>query len=335
MPDWGTSTTDGEYAFLTGTIPKPSVWSFSQSSKNNMPLTMSRQLLAQGYNAYAFHGHTYTYYNRDQYLTNLGFYYRGYGGSSDGATNGLPIQKTWPESDLEVVDVTTGDYINDTPFVTYYMSISGHREFTFFGNRMAKKNREHVENLPYSDNVKAYLSCQLEFEFSLRLLLERLTEEGLLENTVIVITADHYPNGLTIEEMSELAGHEIDPNFEIFKNACIIWTPGMTPETIDKPCSHLDLLPTLSNLFGLDFDSRLYMGRDVFSDGASLVMFRNRNWITDYGRYNYATKTAEGNISDEYVKAVNKEISNRFTISSRILEYDYWGILFDSNGVPK
>lgn len=332
VPDWGTSTTDGEYAFLTGTVPKANVWSFSESSDNAMPLTMSRQLIEQGYNAYAFHGHTYTYYNRNKYLTNLGFYYRGYGGSSDGKTNGLPIDYTWPESDVQVVDVSTSDYVNQTPFVTYYMSISGHREFTFYGNRIAKNNKQYVEHLSYSDNVKAYLACQLELEFSLELLLQRLEEAGVLEDTVIVITADHYPNGLTVEEMSELAGHDIDTDFEIYQNACIIWTPNMEPQVIDKPCSHLDLLPTLSNLFGIDFDSRLYMGRDVFSDGAALVMFRNRNWITDYAMYNYAsgevTSLTGAALSDAYVQAVNQEVSNRFTVSSRVLDYDYWKILF-------
>ena len=332
VPDWGTSTTDGEYAFLTGTIPKSNVWSFYRSSDNSMPLTMSQQLISKGYSAYAYHGHTYTYYHRDMYLTNLGFYYQGYGGDSNGKGNGLDIKKTWPESDLQVVDVTTGSYVTDTPFVTYYMSISGHREFTFIGNYIAYKNKSLVADLPYSDNVRAYLACQLELEFAVELLLERLEEAGVLENTVIVITADHYPNGLTEEEMSELAGHEIDMDFEVFKNACIIWTPGMESVTIDSPCSHLDLLPTLSNLFGLEFDSRLYMGRDVLSDAPALVMFRNRNWITDYAMYNYSsgkvTSLTGAEIGDDYIKSVNKEVSNRFTISTRILDYDYWKILF-------
>ena len=335
VPDWGTSTTDGEYAFLTGTIPKANVWSFYRSADKAMPLTMSQQLIAKGYNAYAYHGHTYTYYHRDMYLTNLGFYYQGYGGDSNGKDNGLDIKKTWPESDLEVVDVTTGNYVNQEPFVTYYMSISGHREFTFSGNYIASKNKSLVADLPYSSNVRAYLACQLEFEFSLELLLERLEEAGVLENTVIVITADHYPNGLTEEEMSELAGHDIDMAFEVYKNACIIWTPNMESVTIDAPCSHLDLLPTLSNLFGLEFDSRLYMGRDVLSDAPALVMFRNRSWITDYAMYNYKTKKATNltdvEVTDDYIKSVNKEVSNRFTVSTRILDNDYWAILFGND----
>lgn len=332
VPTWGASTTDGEYCFVTGTYPKSGVWSFAESADNYMPLTMSMQLIDRGYNAYAYHGHTYTYYKRNQYLSNLGYYYRGYGGSTDGKTNGLPIKYTWPESDLEVVDVSTADYVNNAPFTAYYMSISGHMNFAFNENVMSRRNRDYVKDLPYSEAVQAYIACQLEFEFSLQLLMERLEEAGQLENTVFVITADHYPYGLTDENISELLGHEVETNFELFKNACIIYKPGMTPEVIDKPCTHFDILPTLSNLFGLEFDSRLYMGRDVFSDAPGLVVFPNYSWITDYARFNARTGKVENltdyEVTKEYTDAVMKDMTNRFAVSIRILDYDYWSILF-------
>ncbi len=325
VPDWGTSTTDGEYAFLTGTVPKANVWSFSRSSDNAMPLTMAQQLISQGYSAYAYHGHTYSYYNRNAYLENLGYTYRAY-------KQGLDVDYTWPESDVQVIDLSTDDYVNQEPFTAYYMTISGHREFNFYGNYIAAKNKDLVADEPYSDAVRAYIATQLELEHSLALLQQRLEEAGVWENTVIVLTADHYPNGLTNAEISELLGHDVESNFEIFKNGCIIYKPGMTPETIDEPCSHLDLLPTLSNLFGLEFDSRLYMGRDVFSDADPLVMFRNRSWITDLASYNYSTgkvtNLTDTPVDDAYVSRINQELSNRFAVSTRILDHDYWHLLF-------
>ena len=326
VPDWGVSTTDGEYAHLTGTIPKDGVWSFKRSADNYMPLTMNQQLLKLGYNSYAYHGHTYTYYGRNLYLENLGYNYKGLKG-------GLDVKATWPESDVEVVDKSTADFVGSEPFSVYYMTISGHREFNFGGNSMAAKNKELVADLPYSTAVRAYLATQLELEMSMALLMERLEEAGVLENTVIVLTADHYPNGLTAQEMGELLGHTPESNFEIYRNGCIIWKYGMEPEVIDEPVSHLDLLPTVSNLFGLEFDSRLYMGRDVFSDTEPLVMFRNRSWITDRARYNSQTGKAEffdgAEVDEDYVKAINSEVGNRFAVSTRILEYDYWRILFE------
>jgi phosphoglycerol transferase MdoB-like AlkP superfamily enzyme len=326
VPDWGVSTTDGEYAHLTGTIPKSGEWSFSASSGNLMPLTMVQQLISRGYSAYAYHGHTYDYYDRNEYLENLGYEYKGYG-------KGLDVTWQWPESDVEVVDLSTADYVNDTPFTAYYMTISGHREYNFNGNMMSYKNRDAVAEEPYSSAVRAYLACQLELEYSLELLLERLEAAGQLENTVIVLTADHYPNGLTPQELGELLGHTPEQNFEIYQNGCIIWKAGLESEVMEAPCSHLDLLPTLSNLFGLEFDSRLYMGRDVFSEAEPLVMFRNRSWITDKAMYNSSTGklTALTNepIPEDYVNFINTEVNNRFTVSARILDYDYWRILFE------
>ena len=325
VPDWGVSTTDGEYAHLTGTVPKDGIWSFKRSAENYMPLTMNQQLMKKGYSSWAYHGHTYTYYGRDQYLTNLGYDYKGLGG-------GLDIKKQWPESDVEVVEQSTADFVGNTPFSVYYMTISGHREFNFSGNNMAAKHKAEVAELPYSNNVRAYLATQLELEASMKLLLERLEEAGVLDNTVIVLTADHYPNGLTHDEMGELLGHTPEGNFEVYRNGCFIWKQGMTPEVIDEPVSHLDLLPTVSNLFGLEFDSRLYMGRDVFSDAKPLVMFRNRSWITDVAQYNSQTGKTEfygvAGTDDAYVKAIKNEVNNRFSVSARILENDYWRILF-------
>lgn len=324
-PIWGVSTSDGEYVAMTGTIPKSGVWSFYRSSDKYMPLVMSMQLKNQGYSAYAYHDHTYDYYDRDLSHPNLGYIYKAVG-------NGLEIQNTWPESDIEMIDKTTAEYMGKEPFHTYYMTVSGHMNYTFSGNYIAGKNKELVEDEPYSDNVKAYLACQIELDRALELLLKRLEEAGVADRTVIALTADHYPYGLTVAEQSELAGHDLEENFELYRNACFIYKKGMTPETVERPCSSLDLLPTLSNLFGLEFDSRLYMGQDVFSDASPLIVFSNRSWITDQATYNSQTgeviSLTGQEIPDDYVSEMKNAVNNKFTISARILDNDYWRILF-------
>ncbi len=325
VPYWDVSTCDGEYANITGTLPKKNAISFQETIGNYMPLTMSMQLIKEGYKAYAYHGYNYNFYKRHQYMENMGYEYKAY-------KYGLPVTYMWPVSDKEVVDLSTGYFANSEPFITYYMTISGHLNYSFSGNNMCWRNRKLAANEPYSEAVRAYIACQLEFEFSMQLLMERLEAAGTLDNTVFVITADHYPYGLKNEEYSELFGHTIEKNFERYQNGCIIYKPGMTPVKVDTLCSSIDLLPTLSNLFGLEFDSRLYMGRDIFSEKAPLVMFNNRSWITEQGRYNSVTGEALANdgtpLSEDYVKYINNQVSNRFTASARILDYDYWRILF-------
>ncbi len=329
-PIWGVSTSDGEYVAMTGTLPKSGVWSFKKTGeqKNYMPLTMGMQLKNLGYSAYAYHNHTYSYYGRDLSHPNLGYIYKGMG-------NGLEegVKKQWPASDVEMIDYTVSDYIGQEPFHAYYMTVSGHLEYNFLGgNRMASKNKDAVAHLPYSDDVKAYLATQIELDKALELLLQKLEEAGVAENTVIALSADHYPYGLTNEEISELQGHPVEENFELYRNACIIYKKGMTPVTVDEACCSADFLPTLSNLFGLEFDSRLYVGRDVFSDADPLVIFNNRSWITD--KASYHGKTGEvisltgEEISQDYVDYIKAVVKNKLSISTRILEEDYWRALF-------
>lgn len=323
-PIWGVSTSDGEYVACQGLLPKANTWSFSSSSDNALPLVLGRQLPRLGYSAYAYHNNTYTYYHRDKSHPNMGYTYRALG-------NGLDVSATWPESDVEMIDLSTGDYLSEEPFHAYYMTVSGHLEYNFSGNMMAYKNRGAVQDLPYSEAARAYLACNIELDRAMELLLQRLEEAGVADNTVIVLSADHYPYGLTNAQQSELSGHTLEENFELYRNALIIYKKGMTPEEITQPCSSLDILPTLSNLFGLEYDSRLLMGRDVFSDTPPLVIFQNRSFITDRVRYNALTGRAEQTsplpVDVDYISATAKAVADKFTYSARILETDYYRLV--------
>lgn len=328
-PVWWVSTSDGEYVACTGLIPKSGVWSFYKSGSNYMPFTMGNQFRKLGYPTRAYHNHTYTYYKRDISHPNMGYDYKGVG-------NGLVVKKSWPESDLEMINVTADEYIGQEPFHTYYMTVSGHMNYNFFGNYMSSKNKQFVEHLPYSDQSKAYIACNLELEFALKALMEKLEAAGIAENTVIALSADHYPYGLDKKNMDELAGHEVESNFELFKSTLILYKKGMEPVIIDKPCASLDIIPTLSNLFGLEYDSRLLMGTDILSDTPALVIFSNRSWITDRASFNSVTNSVvfrDGTIEDkEYVKLVNRVVADKFKNSAKILETDYYGkILKDKN----
>lgn len=323
---WGVSTTDGEYVATTSLIPKSGVWSFRQSRNNALPFVLGNQLKSLGYVTKAYHNHTYTYYDRDLTHPNMGYDYKGVG-------NGLEISKTWPESDLEMMAVTVPEYIDAQQFHAYYMTVSGHMYYNFDDNFIASKNRQAVENLPYSDQAKAYLATQVELDLAMANLLSQLEETGKLENTLIAISADHYPYGLDHETIEELNGGAVDKYFELYRNAFILYSPGMTPEIIDKPASSLDILPTLSNLLGLNYDSRLMMGRDIFSDADPLVILGNRSFITDMGRYNTATGKFERSDKAEdmdvealntYRREISNEVNAKFYYSEKILEQNYY-----------
>ena len=320
-PLWNVSTSDGEYAVMTSLLPASGVWSFARSAENSMPFALGNQFKALGYDGvYAFHNHTYDYYERQFSHPNLGYTYLARG-------NGLDITETWPESDLELMEASVPYYMDCAPFQVYYLTVSGHLEYNFSGNAMAARHQEAVSHLDYSEEVQAYIACNLELEYAVEYLLEQLEAHGHLDDTVIVLSADHYPYGLSDDAIDELVGHPVERNFELYRNTIAIWSAGQEQVVIDEPVCSLDILPTLSNLFGLEFDSRLMMGRDVFSDTMPLVVFNNRSWITDQARYDATTDTLYGDVSSEYVAVVNEIVNAKFLYSADILFHDYYRLV--------
>ena len=322
-PLWGVSTSDGEYVACTGLLPKEGIWSFYKSSDNYMPFALGNQLKKAGYETRAYHNHYYNYYYRHESHPNLGYTYKGLG-------NGLDVTETWPESDLEMIELTLPEYIDSSPFHVYYMTVSGHLQYNFYGNYIAAKNRDAVENLPYSTGVKAYLACNIELDRALEKLIEELDKKGLAQDTLIAISPDHYPYGLTLDEMSELAGKEIKTDFDLYKGVFLLWSKGMEPLEIEEACSSLDIIPTLSNLMGLEYDSRLLMGRDIFSDSEPLVVFSDRSWISSKAIYSEKTGRViplTGENLDLYIEETEQKVKDKFKYSALILETDYYKIL--------
>ncbi|MDR0197072.1 MAG: LTA synthase family protein, partial [Oscillospiraceae bacterium] len=156
-------------------------------------------------------------------------------------------------------------------------------------------------------------------------------QANIADKTLIVLSADHYPYGLTSEQINELAGHKTEETFEIYESTLIIYAKGVKAQTIDKPCSGIDIIPTVSNLLGLEYDSRLLMGTDIFSDSPPLVIFADRSFITDIGRYNARRLefiANEGVIpEDGYRNGISQIIDAKFAASAKILELDYYSLL--------
>lgn len=327
-PLWWKSTIDGEYVACTGLIPSNKVFSFRTSGSNSMPFCMGNMLRAEGYTTKAYHNNSYTYYDRDKSHPNMGYDYYGVG-------NGLDVKNTWPQSDLEMMEKTIPEALSSgAPFHNYYMTVSGHMNYNFMGNMMASKHRDEVAHLDMSEEARAYLACNMELDRAMEYVLAQLEAAGQLENTVICISGDHYPYGMDPATWDELSGMDMDTDFEIFHSTLILWSGDMAkPVHIDKPCCSMDILPTLLNLFGLEYDSRLLAGRDILSDSPGLVALSNRSFITEYGKYNSSTDEwipNEGiSVPEAYVSGVYQQVSDLFKHSGSIVTNDYYGSIED------
>lgn len=330
-PIFPVSTADGEYITDTSLIPKEGVWSFLKVAGNYMPYSYPNVFEKQGYSSNAYHNHTATYYERDKYIETMG--YNSYLAVGTGLEDRMDTSN-WPNSDYEMVKTTMDDYINNEKFMAYYMTVSGHMNYTKIGNMMVYRNWDQVKDLPYSHKAKSYLAANIELDKAVGELIRRLEEAGKLEDTVIVISGDHYPYGLTLEEINELSTFERDDKFEKYRMPFLIWSGSMKePIKVEKIGSSLDVLPTVLNLFGAEFDSRLLIGRDILSDTEPLVIFSDRSFITDKGRYNAVTGefiANEGTTAEEgYVDKINTIIYKKYQMSRLILENDYYRKIFE------
>ena len=343
-----TSTSNGECQTLLGLYPKngnPITMKRTGVLGTNAYFSLAQQLGREGYQILGYHGN-YDMYGRQASHTNLGYTWKQFGTGLDVDTTSSG-EIAWPARDTQVIENSVDDYINsDQPFHVYYLTISGHMPYS--NNRIVQPYLDQVRALPYSQTTQNYMATVMEVDRALELLLQKLEEAGKLDKTLIIATGDHIPysNAGVLEELSGRtfgsskdleALNESAIDFDVYKNTLILWSASMEePVQVDKPCCQVDILPTVSNLLGLEYDSRMLSGRDILSDSEGLVIFTSRSWRSDRGFYNRYTQTftpAEGvtmtqEEQEQYVSTMKKLVEYKLACTPMIVENDFYNLLF-------
>ena len=327
-PLYPASTADGEFR---------TEWSLISSRGDTLTLYAYKDVYSpylfvnsfSNYNINIYHNYNGDYYNRRNYFKSLGY------ANFKACYYGLNLPcGTFHESDLDMVSITVDDYINsEDPFFAYYITLSGHLAYTKANNKLAQKNWDLVKDLPYSEKVKAYLASNIELDKALELLIQKLEGAGKLDDTVIVLTPDHYPYGLSTDQINEISEINRDDDFELYRSDLIIWNNEMKNTIkVNKVGANPDVLPTMLNLFGVKYDSRFIIGKDLLSDSEGLVTLANRSFITDSVKYNSITDEVivkEGHTVDSnYIYKINSIVDNQFKISNLILQNNYYAKVF-------
>lgn len=344
QPGWGLSTTGGEFANMCSIIPQfvNGTNCFSATVKCEMPYGLGNILSNEGYISEAYHNGRYTYYDRDKTHPNLGYDYKAIGG-------GLELKGS-SVSDYELFAATLEKTIEKSkkankPFNLYYMTISGHMPYDFSTNGMAQKNKAEAK-AAYPDAspvVQAYYGTTFELERGMQYIYDTLKANDLLEDTIICMGCDHYPYGMAQkygrDYYKELSGvNDTEADFSRYRNTWFLWSGAVKePVVIDTPCSSLDMIPTLLNLLGVDFDSRFLFGRDMLdksykpytaSSNMPLVVFPQggRGWISDAGMYYNRTFTPnEGvEVDEKYVEIVDSIAKAKWKYSKQVISMDYY-----------
>jgi lipoteichoic acid synthase len=340
------TTTNGEYAFMTGLWPdvsrvanaNSSSGSFVQSKNKYFPFALGNMFEKLGIKTYAYHNFRGYYYQRNKTHPNLGYTSVRF----MGGTNGMKFTSEWPSSDYEMMQQSIDDYVNNEQFHAYYMTFSGHGPYSS-ANPICRRNLQTVKGLlgdrDLTLGAQNYLAANYELEKAMTYLLEKLEAAGKIDNTLIVLVGDHYPYYLPDASFNSLAGKEVEANFEKYKSTCIMWSSGFDKIEVNAPCSNVDILPTVLNLFGMEYDSRLLPGVDVFSDNTHIAMLYNKSFITDKVKYNAQTGKAEwleaaSKMTEEekqehldYCIAVTK---SRYTASLEVMNEDFFRFVMDN-----
>ena len=338
------TTTNGEFAFMTGLWPDVSrvananstQGSFVNSKNKLLSYALGNMFQAIGVKTHSFHNFYGYYYQRNKTHPNLGYTNLKFMGS------GMKFTTAWPSSDLEMMEQSIDDYISQEQFHAYYMTFSGHGPYSI-ANPIAVRNIKTVESLlgdrQLTTQAKYYIAANYELEKAMTYLLEKLEAAGKLDKTMIVIVGDHYPYYLADNHVDSLAGRQLESNFERYKSSCIMYCPGIETVEVDAPVCNVDILPTVLNLWGMEYDSRLLPGTDIFANNTHIAMLYNKSFVTEYVKYNAQNGKAEWlpeaeKLTEEekqnhldYCVAVTKA---RYTASLDVMNEDFYRFVMDN-----
>ncbi len=322
------STTGGEFQSMTALIPSADTISEWHKGEAYLPYSLGNILSKEGYTTNAFHNWEYDFYERNKTMPELGF------PNFLACENGLEkiADCEWQKvvnapEDIKMIQATYPKYKDQNKFMTYYITMSGHAPYSLTPD---KRYYDLVKDLPYSDNTKAYVATQIDLDRAVKALIDNLEKDGILDDTVICLVGDHYPYALDISNINELSSYKRDETFEIHHSDLIIWNNNQEVVEINKVGSEIDILPTLLNLFGIEFDSRLMIGKDLLSDAEGFALFSDLSWKTDKGSYSSKTKKFEAkeSVDSDYVNKMNQWVNNSIIVSKKMITNDIYRKIF-------
>lgn len=306
--------------------------------KNNIyPQAIFNLFNNAGYTTSSYHNYTDQYYARTTYHPNMG------SGHFYGVQElGIPysnVYKEWP-SDVELVQKVLQQTADQDKFMAWITSVSAHQPYTQ-SSELGDKHLDLFEDTNYNISTKRYLSKLKEFDLAIGALLDGLEEQGKLDDTVIVMYANHYPYGLTNSSLNAYFDYNVNVNYEVDRTPFIIYNSNIHPEKHKEYTSYMNITPTVANLFDLDYDPRLYAGRDILSpDYENRVIFADGSWQDTIGFYNASTGKITYNepntkYTPEELKAINTDVKNRISMSNLAIKENYFKYLEDAKNEYK
>ena len=323
------STGNNEMTVMTSLFTINHTCTANKYKKNVYPESIFNMFNNIGYSTSSYHDYIDHYYSRKTIHKNMGS--GAYYNAQDLGIKWSSVYEEWP-SDVDLIKTSTPKFINEDKFMVFLSTVTTHQTYNVH-SEYGDKNLDKLTDADLSTTTKRYMSKMYELEYALKLLLEELEAAGKLEDTVIAMFADHYPYGLSNKQINSVLDYDVNVNNEVDRTPMIIYNAGQEPVIVEDYTSIIDLLPTLLNMFDINYDPRLYLGRDIFSDYEHRTYFYDGSWQDEKGFYNsskgkFIPKDENVAYTDEKIVEINKEIALRQSMSSLAIKNDYFNYLF-------
>ncbi len=323
-PKYPASTADGEYMLEWGLLPViGNEYSLIDLVYNKRAYLLPLKFKEMGYKTYGYHNY-FGYYNlRKKYFSTLNFDKTRY------CEDGINMKCShFHGSDVDMMEQTIDDYINQDKFYAYYITLSGHGSYDS-SNFVAEKHINKLKGYNYPYNLKYYLAANIDFDIAMNKLITKLEKANKLDDTVIVVSSDHSPYYLSNEQVNQRSKVNRLNRIDRDRGSLLIYNSGFKKNiNIDKYAMNIDVLPTVLNMYGIEYDSRLLIGKDIMANNnEGIVIFPDRSFATNYGSYDSKTKKFKKykKLNDnKYIQQKIDEVNNKYKTSVNMQYNDYY-----------
>ncbi len=320
----GGSTFNSEFAVNTGFITP---LSYTQNAytfnKNSFPYSLAHLFKNEGYSVNAFHMNTKEFYSRGTNYKNWG--YDNYYGLVDLGT--YKDNSYYLDRELILNEDFNEKMFSDKPFVDYIITYTNHMPFSSEkGNckMLLDLDSEENENVSYDLNEEDCARRQAkETDYMMELLLNELKTRNLYNNTTIVVLTDHYL--YTLSDKTILDKYKNTSNNLINYTPFFIWNNGKDKKTVKTVTSQLNVLPTILNLFGIDYNPNNYIGSDALDNNyQKIVFFSDYSWYDGNVYVDGGIVTNKRYISEEALDDKNYYVNYLIKKNDLTLKYNYF-----------
>lgn len=320
----GGSTFNSEFAVNTGFITP---LSYTQNAytfnKNSFPYSLAHLFKNEGYSVNAFHMNTKEFYSRGTNYKNWG--YDNYYGLVDLGT--YKDNSYYLDRELILNEDFNEKMFSDKPFVDYIITYTNHMPFSSEkGNckMLLDLDSEENENVSYDLNEEDCARRQAkETDYMMELLLNELKTRNLYNNTTIVVLTDHYL--YTLSDKTILDKYKNTSNNLINYTPFFIWNNGKDKKNVKTVTSQLNVLPTILNLFGIDYNPVNYIGSDALDNNyQKIVFFSDYSWYDGNVYVDGGIVTNKRYISEEALEDKNYYVNYLIKKNDLTLKYNYF-----------